>query len=117
MDARGRLNKSINSVFRHMGVDGHYQRIGSAKKSVRMMIRQPDPLFELGDRQIVVDQLRIDVRVSEWPSPRKGDRLSVNEQHYSIEDEPQLDLHRLVWLLDVLPVATSTINGSRLRVR
>ena len=84
-----------------------------------MILRQPDPLFELGDRQLVVEQYRIDVRVSEWASPRRGDVLFIDDQPYSIEDEPRLDQHQLVWLLDVLPATSVSVSqsGARLRVR
>ena len=117
MDVKLRFTKSINSLFRHSGIDGFYQRIGKEKIPVRLIIRQPDPLFELGDRHIVVDQLRIDVRVSEIPLLYRGDSFIINDKYYSIEEEPTLDQHQLVWLLDVLPVRSSIDNRSRLRMR
>jgi hypothetical protein len=117
MDAKARFAKAINSLFKHSGVDGVYQPIGADKQSARMILRQPDPLVELGDRQLVVEQYRIDVRVVEWASPRRGDLLFVDNTPYSIEEEPRRDQHQLVWLLDVLPTKPVTHSGSRLRVR
>ena len=117
MAARARFAKAINSLFRHIGIDGFYQRMGVEKQPVRLILRQPDPLFELGDRQLLAQQYRIDVRVSEWALPHRGDFLFIDDGSYSIEDEPRLDQHQLVWLLDVLPVKPGTNNGSRLRVR
>ncbi len=117
MTAQARFMKAINSLFRHQGTDGFYQKTGSRKMPVRVIFRQPDPLFELGDRQILVDQYRVDVRVSECASPRRGDVFFIHEKSYSVEEEPRLDQHQLVWILDVLPVKPATNNGSRLRVR
>lgn len=117
MDARSRFSKSINSLFKHSSVAGFYQKVGAEKVPVRVIVRQPDPLYELGDRQIVVDQYRIDVRVSELASPKRGGILFVNQHRYSIEEEPKMDQHQLVWILDCLPVSPVVNNGSRLRLR
>lgn len=121
MVTRIRFVRMTNSIFQHMGVDGFYQTLGAEKKLVRVILRQPDPLFELGDRHIVVEQYRVDVRVSELSKPIRGDIFTVNNNSYRIEEEPRLDQHQLVWLVDVLPTTieglTDGKSNSRLRVR
>ena len=96
-----RFQKAINSVFHHMGVNAQYVTLGSDPQSVRVILQQIDPLVELNDRPLVANHHQIDVRVSELAEPKRGDQFVINDQHYRIDDEPQLDQHRLIWRMTV----------------
>lgn len=100
-----RFQKAVNSVFSHMGIDAQYQRPGRDTQTVRVILRQSDPMVTLNDRPLLVNHRQLDVRVSEIEEPRPEDLFSVNDKRYRVEDEPQLDQHRLIWRMTVLPVS------------
>lgn len=46
---------------------------------------------------------QLEFRLSEVSSPSRGDEIHIDGRIYRIEEEPRLDLHQLVWVVDVLP--------------
>lgn len=46
---------------------------------------------------------RIDLRVTEVPAPRSGDRVEIDDEAFLIQGEPVRDRERLVWTVDLRP--------------
>ncbi|MEX5728620.1 hypothetical protein Ga0609869_001973 [Rhodovulum iodosum] len=44
---------------------------------------------------------RMDLRVSEVPNPRPGDRIEIDGEAFLIQGEPLRDRERLVWTVDL----------------
>jgi len=70
---------------------------------VRIIARRPDALTEFGDARLWSATAIFDVRVSEVPNPRAGDRLMLGDETFVIQGEPLRDSERLVWSLDTRP--------------
>ena len=47
--------------------------------------------------------LVIDLRVTEVPNPRPGDRIEIEGDAFLIQGEPVRDRERLVWTVDLRP--------------
>jgi hypothetical protein len=71
--------------------------------SVRVIARRPDRVIEFGDARVYAESAVFEVRTSEVPNPRPGDRLDVGGEMFVIQGEPVRDSERLVWTLDVRP--------------
>lgn len=69
--------------------------------SVRVMRRQPDEVTGFGGARVWSETSRIDVRVSEVPSPRPGDRVVIEGEVFEVQGEPLRDRERLVWTVDL----------------
>ena len=119
MMSSAHFQKSVDSIFNRMAVSAEYQRLGRDQQTVQVILRQSDPRVELNDRPLLVNQYQLDVRVGEFAEPKRGDHFLVNDQLYRVEDEPQLDQHRLIWRMTVLPASdeppppVTTVSNSR----
>ncbi len=73
-------------------------------KSVRVIAGRPDEVIGFGETRIHAETTLFDVKTSDIPDPRPGDRLNVSGVDYVIQGEPERkDPDRLVWTLDVRP--------------
>ena len=73
-------------------------------KTVRVIARRPDEVIGFGETRIHAETTLFDVKTSEIPDPRPGDRLTVSGVDYVVQGEPERrDPDRLVWTLDVRP--------------
>lgn len=100
------FSAAIDAIFTdpNMAADAVWQeqRIGPAT-TVRAILRRPDDLTEFGDARILSEITLVDVRVSELPLPRSGDRLTLGADRFVIQGTPRRDRERLVWSIDLRP--------------
>ena len=84
--------------------DGVYTAEGGAPVLVRVIPRRPDEVTGFGETRIWSETTRIDLRVSEVPSPRPGERIEIDGEAFLIQGEPVRDRERLVWAVDLQSV-------------
>lgn len=95
----------IDALFAdpHIGRDAIYVTDGGAPRLVRTIARRDDTITDFGDARFFSEATRIDLRVSEVPSPRPGDRIEIADEAFLIQGEPVRDRERLVWTVDLRP--------------
>lgn len=97
MDVRGRFNRCLDSLFSRLGMDADYLSQNDPVRTIRIVSRCPDRLYELGEGRIHSENPLFDFRVSEVSSPQPGDRICFLNRCYMLEDEPLIDQHHLLW--------------------
>lgn len=97
MDVRGRFNRCLDSLFSRLGMDADYISQNDPVRTIRIVSRCPDRLYELGEGRIHSENPLFDFRVSEVSSPQPGDRICFLNRCYMLEDEPLIDQHHLLW--------------------
>jgi len=55
------------------------------------------------DARLWSETARVDLRVTEVPNPRPGDRIEIGGDAFIIQGEPVRDRERLVWTVDLIP--------------
>lgn len=73
------------------------------ERPVRVIHRAPDRITEFGAGRFVSDTMMVDVRTSDLPDPRKGDRIVIGADSFTIQGEPIHDRERLIWSLELRP--------------
>jgi hypothetical protein len=98
--------QAIDDLFAdpNLAVDAVYLPEGGEPISVRVIARRPDLVIEFGDARLHAETAVFEVRTSQVPNPRSGDRLEVSGEMFLIQGEPIRDSERLVWTLDTRPV-------------
>ena len=96
---------AIDALFAdpHIARDGVYTAEGGTAVLVRVITRHPDEVTGFGETRIWSETTRIDLRVSEVPSPRPGERVEIDGEAFLIQGEPVRDRERLVWTVDLRP--------------
>lgn len=87
----------------NMARDVLYTPTGGAPRHVRVIMRRADDITSFGEARLWSETTRLDLRVSEAPNPRPGDRLEIDGEGYLIQGEPVRDRERLVWTVDLHP--------------
>jgi hypothetical protein len=87
----------------NMGRDAVYIADGGAPVLVRIVARRADAVTDFGDARLWSETTRVDLRVTEVPNPRPGDRIEIDAEAYLIQGEPIRDRERLVWTFDLRP--------------
>ena len=87
----------------NIGRDAVYIADGGAPVLVRVVARRADAISEFGEARIWSETTRIDLRVTEVPAPRPGDRIEIDGDAFLIQGEPIRDRERLVWTVDLRP--------------
>ena len=87
----------------NIGRDAVYIADGGAPVLVRVVARRNDAISEFGDARLWSETTRIDLRVTEVPAPRPGDRIEIEGDAFLIQGEPVRDRERLVWTVDLRP--------------
>jgi hypothetical protein len=83
--------------------DAVYIAEGGAPVLVRVVARRADAITDFGDARLWSETTRIDLRVTEVPAPRPGDRVEIEGEAFLIQGEPVRDRERLVWTVDLRP--------------
>jgi hypothetical protein len=93
--------RAIDDLFAdpNLAVDAVYLPEGGEPVPVRLIARRPDRVLEFGEARLHAETAVFDVRTSQGPNPRPGDRLDVGEEMFVIQGEPIRDSARLVWTL------------------
>ena len=87
----------------NLGRDAVYIADGGLPVLVRVVARRADTVTDFGDARLRCETTRIDLRVTEVPNPRPGDRIEIEGDAFLIQGEPLRDRERLVWAVDLRP--------------
>ena len=87
----------FEDCFAHLGKEVIYQSSGSAPFPIRVLIKQPDTAYEMGDGQVIGHMAIFEVRTRELPFPKVGDQLIIEGTRYKIFAEPLCDASNTVW--------------------
>ena len=87
----------------HLARDVVYIAEGGAPVLVRAILRRPDDVTGFGDARLWSETTRLDLRTSEVPNARAGDRVEMDGEAFLIQGEPVRDRERLVWTVDLRP--------------
>ena len=95
--------EAIDALFADPNLARHatYQPADGDPFPVRVIARRTDAIADFGDSRLWSETTRFDLRVSEVPDPRPGDRLVLDGEAFVVQGEPVRDSERLVWTLDV----------------
>ena len=95
---------AVDATFTAFGIDAVYTPAGGDPVGVRVIARRPDTIVGFGDTRIHAETATFEVRASEVASPRQGDQLTVDNETFVVQGEPERrDPDRLVWTVDVRP--------------
>jgi hypothetical protein len=95
---------AVDATFAAFGLDATYTPAGGEPIDVRVIARRPDAIVGFGETRVHTETATFELRVSELASPRSGDQLTVGDETFIVQGEPQRrDPDRLVWTLDVRP--------------
>lgn len=94
------FSAAVDMIFtdQNMAADALWQGV-----PVRVMRRAPDGIRDFGGGRVTSATTLVDVRVSEVPSPEKGDLVSIGDEHFIVQGTPQRDTERLIWACDLRP--------------
>ena len=87
----------------HLSREVVYTADGGIAALVRAILRRPDEVAEFGDARLWSETTRLDLRLSEVPTPRPGDRIEIDGEAFLIQGEPVRDRERLTWTVDLRP--------------
>ena len=99
------LSQLFDDCFAHLGEEALYQG-KQQEKLVRVLIKQPDIAYQLGEGQFIGETAVIEVRISDLPSPKVGDYITVNERHYKIYQPPLKDSSSTLWRIQAMVMKT-----------
>ena len=95
---------AVDATFAAFGIDATYTPVGGEPVPVRVIARRPDAIVGFGETRIHAETATFEVRASEVASPRQGDQLTVDNETFVVQGEPERrDPDRLVWTVDVRP--------------
>jgi len=87
----------FEDCFAHLGKEALYQSSGAAPFPIRVLIKQPDTAYEMGDGQVIGHMAIFEVRIDELAFPKIGDQLIIAGNRYKIFAEPLRDASNTVW--------------------
>lgn len=100
------FSAAIDTIFTdpNMAADAVW-RTGGALPGVpvRLIRDMPDEVQAYGVSRVVSDTLIVSVRVSEVPSPKKGDICQFDGEIYVVQSAPRRDREGLVWSVALVP--------------
>ena len=89
----------------NMAVEATYLPFGGgATLGLRAIRRAPDEMMQYGETAILTDTQIIEAQVADLASPQEGDVFQIGSENLQLRGEPVRDTHRLVWLLQLVPV-------------
>jgi len=88
----GDPNMAGDALYRAGGVE--------PSRAIRVIVRQPDRIGEIGEIRIASETMTFDVRTSEIADPAEGDTLDVDGVIYIVQGTPVRDAERLVWTIE-----------------
>lgn len=99
------VGMALDALFAdgNIACDAVYTADGGAPVLVRVVTRRADDVTSFGDARIWSETTRVDLRVTEVPAPRPGDRMEIDSEAFLIQGEPVRDRERLVWTVDLRP--------------
>ena len=96
---------AIDALFADPNVarDATYEPAEGDPVPIRVIARRPDALTDFADARLWSATAVFDVRVTELPTRRPGDRLMLGGETFVVQGEPVRDRERLVWTLNARP--------------
>lgn len=102
---------AIDAIFEGpLGTDALYVPAAGVPVPVRVLRKSPDERIDFRPTEVAAETNVFELRVSEVPAPRKGDRLEMGAggpgaEAFEIQAKPTRDdPDRLVWTLDTRPL-------------
>lgn len=98
--------RAIDALFANssMAVDAIWQQSGVGPGiGIRVIRRAPDAMQDFGQARISQPTTLLDIRASQVPAPKAGDRVSIGSEFYVVQGVPQRDRDRLIWTVDTRP--------------
>lgn len=93
---------TIDATFVAFGIDATYTPVGDSAFDVRVITKRHDTIVGFGETRIHAATAIFELRASEIPDPRPGDQLTVGDETFVIQGEPERrDPDRRVRTLDV----------------
>lgn len=101
------LQTALDTAFAdpNHGVDATFTHADEESVSVRVILRYPDEQISAFSQTLVVDNIRIDVRVTEAVVVAAGDLFVIGDATYEVRDAPVRSRSRLLWQCDCREVA------------
>lgn len=101
------FSAAVNAIFadRNMAAVASWQPAAGGSTEVRVIRKGPDDRLRFGGATIVASTMVVDLRVSEVAAPSPGDRIVISGETFEIQAPPEIDRERLVWTLNLRPVA------------
>ena len=99
------VSMALDALFADGNIarDAVYVASGGEPQLIRVVTRRADDVTSFGDARLWSETTRVDLRVSEVPAPRPGDRIEIEGEAFNIQGEPVRDRERLVWTVDLRP--------------
>jgi hypothetical protein len=92
---------AVDATFAAFGIDAVYTPAGGDPVSVRVIAKRPDTIVGFGETRIHAETATFELRASDVANPRPDDQLTVGEETFTIQAEPERrDPDRLVWSMD-----------------
>ena len=96
---------AIDNLFADPNIarESTYIADGGSPVLIRVVTRRADEVTSFGEAPLWSETTRVDLRVSEVPNPRPGDRIELDGEAFLIQGEPARDRERLVWTVNLRP--------------
>jgi hypothetical protein len=95
---------AVDATFAAFGIDALYTPVAGEPVPVRVIAKRPDAIVGFGETRIHAETATFELQANEIVNPRPGDQLTVGDQTFVIQGEPERrDPDRLVWTLDARP--------------
>jgi hypothetical protein len=95
------FSRAIDSQFDRLGKDAVYIHADGHRQTIRVIARLPEHLFEVGEQSLHAENVQLSLRVNEVATPVLGDQIGIGHTVYTITTEPRMDIHQLLWTVDV----------------
>jgi hypothetical protein len=93
--------RAIDSQFERFGQDAVYMHADGRRQTIRVIARLPEHLFEVGEQSLHAENVQLSLRVNEVATPVVGNQICIGNTFYTINTEPRIDIHQLLWTVDV----------------
>jgi hypothetical protein len=99
------LATALDALFAdgNIGRDAVYTPAAGIPFPVRVIARRGDLVSEFAERRVAAATVVLDLRLSEVPDPRAGDRIELGGEVLAVQGAPIRDSERLIWTLDTRP--------------
>jgi hypothetical protein len=96
---------AIDALFADPNIarDAIYTPAAGIPFPVRVIARRGDLVSEFAERRVAAATVVLDLRLSEVPDPRAGDRIELGGEVLAVQGAPIRDSERLIWTLDTRP--------------
>lgn len=87
----------FKDCFAHLGKDALYQKQGQKPLAIRVLIKQPDLAYDIGDSKMITQMAMIEILTKDIDSPNINDQVTISGTVYKIFSEPLQDPSKNIW--------------------